>query len=139
MTNPPNMERQVHKACGDINAALNEALEALARLSLNQADAFGVARVQTALYRAREANHLLGQMVGTPIERRLPWAYYRARLEDKALRHLSLHAERGRPAPEGQRPGLTGPSGTSRSQACCNATFLELGANNDHQLPIRRR
>ncbi len=50
VTNPPNMERQVHKACGDINAALNEALEALGRLSHSPVDAFGVARVQTALY-----------------------------------------------------------------------------------------
>ncbi|BCO35962.1 hypothetical protein BMW24_008435 [Mycobacterium heckeshornense] len=103
VTNPPNMERQVHKACGDINAALNEALEALGRLSHSPVDAFGVARVQTALYRAREANYLLGQMVGTPIERRLPWAYYRARLQDKALRHFSLHANSGRQATEGHR------------------------------------
>ncbi|WP_375488347.1 hypothetical protein [uncultured Mycobacterium sp.] len=92
--NPPNIERQVHKACGDINAAVTEALETLAGLTLTQADAFGVARVQTALYRARQANHLLGQMVGTPIERRQPWAHYRSRLGDKVLQHLSVRADK---------------------------------------------
>jgi hypothetical protein len=87
----PNPERQIHRACGDIRAALFGALELLADGSMPSAagdDTFKVlsdlSRLQRHLADALQATNLLDQMVGVPVEERPPWSHYRSRIAQKA-------------------------------------------------------
>ena len=87
----PNPERQIHRACGDVRAALFSALELLADGSFPATasdDTFkalsDLGRVQRHLADALQATNLLDQMVGVPVEQRPPWSYYRSRLAQKA-------------------------------------------------------
>ena len=71
----PNPERQIHRACGDVRAALFSALELLADRSIPSAgsdDTFkvlsDVGRLQRHLADALQATNLLDQMVGVPID-----------------------------------------------------------------------
>lgn len=90
---PPNPERQIHRACGDVRVALLEALELLSETTVPGAgceDMFrafsDIGRVERHVATALHATNLLDQMVGTPIERRPPWSYYRSRIgKDLAL------------------------------------------------------
>jgi hypothetical protein len=86
----PNPERQIHRACGDVRAALISALEVLAEGAAPSAasdDPFKVfsdlGRVQRHLAAALHATNLLDQMVGVPAEERPPWSYYRSRIGKK--------------------------------------------------------
>jgi hypothetical protein len=88
----PNPERQVHRACGDVRAALLEALELLSDGTVPGAgcdDMFRVfsdlGRVQRHVAVALHATNLLDQMVGLPEEQRPPWSYYRSRIGKKPL------------------------------------------------------
>lgn len=87
---PPNPERQIHRACGDVRAALLSALELISGTTVPRPghdDVFrafsdlGLAQHHVTL--ALHATDLLDQMVGTPAERRLPWSYYRDRIRKK--------------------------------------------------------
>jgi hypothetical protein len=87
---PPNPERQIHRACGDVRVALLGALELLSGTAAPRAgsdDMFrafsdlGCAQHHVAL--ALHATNLLDQMVGTPVEHRQPWSYYRDRIGKK--------------------------------------------------------
>jgi len=90
----PNPERQIHRACGDVRAALMEALELL---SVSPASAVAGAaddmfrafsdlgRVERHVAAALHATNLLDQMVGLPEEQRPPWSYYRSRLSKTPL------------------------------------------------------
>ncbi|HYB35172.1 MAG TPA: hypothetical protein VEF72_04855 [Mycobacterium sp.] len=87
---PPNPERQIHRACGDVRAALLGALELLSGTTAPRAgcdDVFrafsDLGRVQHHVALALHATNLLDQMVGTPAEDRLPWSYYRGRIGKK--------------------------------------------------------
>jgi hypothetical protein len=87
----PNPERQIHRACGDVRAALFSALELLADGSIPSAgsdDTFkvlsDVSRLQRHLADALQATNLLDQMVGVPVDERPPWSYYRSRIAQKA-------------------------------------------------------
>jgi hypothetical protein len=92
---PPNPERQIHRACGDIRAALFEALELLTVSSASSApqatcdDMFkafsDLGRVQRHVAVALHATNLLDQMVGLPEDQRPPWSYYRSRVGKKPL------------------------------------------------------
>ena len=89
----PNPERQVHRACGDVRAALVEALELLSDGAVPGAgcdDVFrafsDLGRVQRHVAVALHATNLLDQMVGLPEEQRPPWSYYRSRIGKKPLR-----------------------------------------------------
>jgi hypothetical protein len=84
---PPNPERQIHRACGDVRVALFEALELLSGSTVPGAgcdDMFrafsDLGRVQRHVAVALHATNLLDQMVGTPVDRRPPWSYYRSRI-----------------------------------------------------------
>ena len=101
----PNPERQIHRACGDIRAALLGALELLSGTTVPRAGrddvlpAFSdLGRVQHHVALALHATHLLDQMVGTPAEHRQPWSYYRGRIGKKLRpvgRQLDLAPETG--------------------------------------------
>jgi hypothetical protein len=87
---PPNPERQIHRACGDVRAALVGALELLAESADPGArcdDMFkafsDLAQVQRHIADALHAANLLDQMVGVPAEQRPPWSYYRSRIGKK--------------------------------------------------------
>jgi hypothetical protein len=87
---PPNPERQIHRACGDVRAALVSALELLAEGADPGArgdDMFKAfsdsAQLQRHIADALLATNLLGQMVGVPAEQRPPWSYYRSRIIKK--------------------------------------------------------
>src|SRR5579875_3550317 len=87
---PPNPERQVHRACGDVRAALVNALELLSGIADPSASCGDVFRafsdlghVQRHVALALHATNLLDQMVGTPAEDRLPWSHYRSRIGKK--------------------------------------------------------
>jgi hypothetical protein len=84
---PPNPERQIHRACGDVRVALLDALELLSGSAVSGAgcdDMFrafsDLGRVQRHVAAALHATNLLDQMVGTPVDRRQPWSYYRSRI-----------------------------------------------------------
>lgn len=88
----PNPERQIHRACGDVRAALLEALELLSDSSAPDTgcdDMFrafsDLGRVQRHVAAALHATNLLDQMVGLPEEQRPPWSYYRSRITKKPL------------------------------------------------------
>jgi hypothetical protein len=88
----PNPERQIHRACGDVRAALLEALELLSESTVPSAgcdDMFkafsDLGRVQRQVAVALHATNLLDQMVGIPEEQRPPWSYYRGRIGKKPL------------------------------------------------------
>ena len=89
----PNPERQVHRACGDVRAALLDALELLSETTVPRAgcdDMFkafsDLGRVQRQVAAALHATNLLDQMVGVPVEQRPPWSYYRSGMGKKPLR-----------------------------------------------------
>jgi hypothetical protein len=84
---PPNPERQIHRACGDVRVALFEALELLSGTTVPRAgsdDMFrafsDLGRIQRHVAAALHATNLLDQMVGIPTEHRPPWSYYRSRI-----------------------------------------------------------
>ena len=86
----PNPERQIHRACGDVRAALISALEVLSEGAAPSAasdDPFKVfsdlGRVQRHVAAALHATNLLDQMVGVPAVERPPWSYYRSRIGKK--------------------------------------------------------
>jgi hypothetical protein len=86
----PNPERQIHRACGDVRAALISALELLAEGAVPGAgcdDIFkalsDLEQVQCHVTAALHATNLLDQMVGLPAERRPPWSHYRSGLGKK--------------------------------------------------------
>ena len=88
----PNPERQIHRACGDVRAALVSALEVLSEGAAPGAgcdDMFkafsDLGRVQRHVAAALHATNLLDQMVGLPAEQRPPWSYYRSRIGKKPL------------------------------------------------------
>jgi hypothetical protein len=88
----PNPERQIHRACGDVRAALVDALELLSESTVPRAgcdDMFrafsDLGRAQRHVAAALHATYLLDQMVGTPAEQRPPWSYYRSRIGKKPL------------------------------------------------------
>jgi hypothetical protein len=91
----PNPERQIHRACGDVRAALLDALELLTvspASSVPEArcdDMFrafsDLGRIQCQVAVALHATNLLDQMVGIPAEQRPPWSYYRSRIGKKPL------------------------------------------------------
>jgi hypothetical protein len=88
----PNPERQIHRACGDVRAALVEALELLTESTVPGAgcdDMFkafsDLGRIQRHVAAALHATNLLDQMVGTPAEERPPWSYYRSRIGKKPI------------------------------------------------------
>ena len=98
----PNPERQIHRACGDVRAALFSALELLADGSIPYAgsdDTFKVlsdlGRLQRHLADALQATNLLDQMVGVPVEERPPWSYYRGRIAQKARLVSAVDDEHG--------------------------------------------
>jgi hypothetical protein len=99
----PNPERQIHRACGDVRAALVEALELLSQSTVPDAgcdDMFrafsDLGRVQRHVAAALHATNLLDQMVGLPEEQRPPWSYYRSRINKKPLYVLnSAHGDHG--------------------------------------------
>lgn len=91
----PNPERQIHRACGDVRAALVEALELLAVSPASSGPQAGsddmfrafsdLGRIQRHVAVALHATNLLDQMVGLPEEQRPPWSYYRSRINKKPL------------------------------------------------------
>jgi hypothetical protein len=88
----PNPERQIHRACGDVRAALVDALELLAGSAVPRAgcdDMFrafsDLGHIQRQVAVALHATNLLDQMVGTPAEQRPPWSYYRSRIGKKPI------------------------------------------------------
>jgi hypothetical protein len=88
----PNPERQIHRACGDVRAALVDALELLSGSTVPRAgcdDMFrafsDLGHIQHQVAVALHATNLLDQMVGTPTEQRPPWSYYRGRIGKKPL------------------------------------------------------
>lgn len=89
---PPNPERQIHRACGDVRLALLGALELLSESTVSGAgcdDVFrafsDLGRVERHVAVALHATNLLDQMVGTPVEHRPPWSYYRSRIGKKLV------------------------------------------------------
>jgi hypothetical protein len=98
----PNPERQIHRACGDVRAALFSALELLADGSIPTTasdDTFkalsDLGRLQRHLADALQATNLLDQMVGVPVEERQPWSYYRSRIAQKARLVGAVDDDRG--------------------------------------------
>jgi len=98
----PNPERQIHRACGDVRAALFSALELLADGGIPTTasdDAFKVLSdlgpLQRHLADALQATNLLDQMVGVPVEERPPWSYYRSRIVQKARLISAVDDDRG--------------------------------------------
>ena len=98
----PNPERQIHRACGDVRAALFSALELLADGSFPATasdDTFkalsDLGRVQRHLADALQATNLLDQMVGVPGEERQPWSHYRSRIAQKARLVSTVDEQRG--------------------------------------------
>ena len=94
---PPNPERQIHRARGDVRVALLGALELLSGTTVRRAGHDDVFRafsdlgdVQHHVATALHATNLLDQMVGTPVEQRRPWSYYRGRIGKKL--HLGQRA-----------------------------------------------
>lgn len=88
----PNPERQIHRGCGDVRAALLEALELLSESTVpspgcdDMFRAFSdLGRVQHHVAVALHATNLLDQMVGLPEDQRPPWSYYRSRIGKKPL------------------------------------------------------
>jgi hypothetical protein len=88
----PNPERQIHRACGDVRAALFGALELLSESTVPNAgcdDMFrafsDLGHIQRQVATALHATNLLDQMVGTPEEQRPPWSYYRSRIGKKPI------------------------------------------------------
>jgi hypothetical protein len=90
---PPNPERQIHRACGDVRGALLDALELLSGSTAPHASCDDMFRafsdlghIQRHVAVALHATCLLDQMVGIPTEHRPPWSYYRSRIgKDLAL------------------------------------------------------
>ena len=87
---PPNLERQIHRACGDVRATLLGALELLSGTTVPSAgrdDVFrafsNLGRVQHRVALALHAIYLLDEMVGTTAEHRQPWSYFRGRIGKK--------------------------------------------------------
>lgn len=87
---PPNPDRQIHRACGDIRVSLSNALEVLSATTIPSAGHHDVFRavsdlgqLQHHVAMALHATNMLDQMVGTSAEHRRPWAYYRARIGKK--------------------------------------------------------
>lgn len=83
----PNAERQIHRACGDVRAALLQALDLLSVATAprpGRDDVFraysDLGRVERHVLLALHATDLLDQMVGTQPEHRQPWSYYRGRI-----------------------------------------------------------
>lgn len=100
----PNPERQIHRACGDVRAALLEALQLLSESANPGAgcdDMFrafsDLGHVQQHVAIALHATNLLDQMVGIPEEQRPPWSYYRSRIGKKPL--FVLNSVLGEPGP----------------------------------------
>jgi hypothetical protein len=98
----PNPERQIHRACGDVRAALFSALELLADGSIPTTagdDTFkalsDLGRLQRHLADALQATNLLDQMVGVPVEERQPWSYYRSRIAQKTRLVSAVDEDRG--------------------------------------------
>jgi hypothetical protein len=92
----PNPERQIHRACGDVRAALVSALELLTEGAGPGAGCddpvkaySDLGRVQHQLAAALHATNLLDQMVGLPAEQRPPWSYYRSRIDKKPAHVLT--------------------------------------------------
>jgi hypothetical protein len=91
----PNPERQIHRACGDVRAALIGALELLTVSPASTVPGAGcddmfrafsdLGRVERHVAIALHATNLLDQMVGTPEEQRPPWSYYRSRIFKKPV------------------------------------------------------
>jgi hypothetical protein len=88
---PPGLERQIHRACGDVRAALFGALELLSGATVRRAGRDDVFRASSDLAHAQrhvalalQATNLLDQMVGTPAQHRQPWSYYRGRIGQEA-------------------------------------------------------
>jgi hypothetical protein len=88
----PNPERQIHRACGDVRAALIDALELLSGSTVSDAGCDDMFRafsdlgsVQRHVAIALHATNLLDQMVGIPEEQRPPWSYYRSRIGKKPV------------------------------------------------------
>ncbi len=88
----PNPERQIHRACGDVRAALVDALELLSESTVSDAGCDDMFRafsdlgsIQRQVAVALHATNLLDQMVGTPEEQRPPWSYYRSRIGKKPV------------------------------------------------------
>jgi hypothetical protein len=88
----PNPERQIHRACGDVRAALVDALELLSGSTVPRAgcdDMFrafsDLGHIQRQVAVALHAANLLDQMVGLPAEQRPPWSYYRSRIGKKPI------------------------------------------------------
>jgi hypothetical protein len=97
---PPNPERQIHRACGDVRVALFEALELLSESTVPGAgcdDMFrafsDLGRVQRHVAVALHATNLLDQMVGTPVEHRPPWSYYRSRIGKDLVHGSRAHVD----------------------------------------------
>ncbi|MBV8862605.1 MAG: hypothetical protein JO082_09890 [Mycobacterium sp.] len=98
----PNPERQIHRACGDVRAALVDALELLTVNSASTVPGAGcddmfrafsdLGRVQRHVALALHATNLLDQMVGTAEEHRPPWSYYRSRIGKKQI-YVANNAE----------------------------------------------
>lgn len=100
----PNPERQIHRACGDVRAALLGALELLSGKKaprIGRDDIFrafsDLGRVQQQVDLALHATNLLDQMVGIPAEQRQPWSYYRDRIRTEPTVVGSRAGRRGRP------------------------------------------
>ena len=88
----PNPERPMHRACGDVRAALVDARELLSGSTVSGAGCDDMFRafsdlgsVQRHVAAALHATNLLDQMVGTPEEQRPPWSYYRSRIGKKPV------------------------------------------------------
>jgi hypothetical protein len=71
-----NHDRQVHKACADVIAICDETLTMLTGTPDRLA-------VEHQVRKTRHATHLLSQMVGTPIERRQRWSWYRPQIDEE--------------------------------------------------------
>lgn len=87
----PDPERQIHRACGDVRAALLGALELLSGTRvprIGRDDIFrafsDLGRIQQNVDLALHATNLLDQMVGIPAEQRQPWSYYRDLIRGQA-------------------------------------------------------
>jgi hypothetical protein len=121
---PPNPERQIHRACGDVRVALLGALELLSGTTVPRAghdDVFrafsDLGRVELQVALALHATNLLDQMVGTPAEQRRPWSYYRGRIGKK------LHLGQRAPAEDCHAPCFDGlcADGSACGSTCCGS------------------
>ena len=87
----PSLERQIHRACGDVRAALSSALALLSETTdrcAGHSDVFrtssDLAHLQDHVAVALQATNLLDQMVVTPAQHRKPWSYFRGRIRQEA-------------------------------------------------------